>query len=281
MIPAFDDRAALQAVARRVRATVIEMSHRAGSPHLGSSLSCIDILIAAYFRVLRLDPAAPSDPDRDRFLLSKGHAAPALYATLAERGFFGHELIDRYNEDGAVLAEQPSPGCVPGLEAATGSLGHGLPLGAGMALAARIHHRRYRVFVVMSDGECNEGSVWETAMLAPAKKLGNLCAVVDYNRWQATGRSDEIMALAPLADKWRAFGWRTVEVDGHDLDALAEALARVDEDAERPLAIVAHTVKGKGVSFMEDDNNWHYRIPTSAELEAARRELGVGEGRRR
>jgi transketolase len=150
-----------------------------------------------------------------------------------------------------------------------------------MALAARIHHRRYRVFVVMSDGECNEGSVWETAMLAPAKKLGNLCAVVDYNRWQATGRSDEIMALAPLADKWRAFGWRTVEVDGHDLDALAEALARVDEDAERPLAIVAHTVKGKGVSFMEDDNNWHYRIPTSDELEAARRELGVGEGRRR
>ena len=258
-----------------MRATVVEMSHRAGSPHLGSCLSCIDILVAAYFDVLDVTPATSADPARDRFLLSKGHAAPALYAVLAERGFFARDLLERFNDDGAVLAEQPSPGCVPGLEAATGSLGHGLPLGAGMALGARIHGHGNRVFVLMSDGECNEGSVWETAMFAPARRLGNLCAIVDYNRWQATGRSDEILALAPLAEKWRAFGWRTVEVDGHDVAAVAAAMRGVRPESAEPTAIVAHTVKGKGVSFMEDDNNWHYRIPTAAEVEAARLELGV------
>jgi transketolase len=267
--------APLERIAAKLRATVVEMSHRAGSPHLGSCLSCMDVLVAAYFDVLALDPARPDDPLRDRFILSKGHAAPALYAVLAERGFFAHELLERFNEDGAVLAEQPAPGCVPGLEAATGSLGHGLGLGAGMALAARIQARSYRVFVLMSDGECNEGSVWEAAMFAPSRALGNLCAIVDYNRWQATGRSDEVLALAPLVDKWRAFGWRTQEVDGHDLSALAAAMRGTDATGSAPTAVVAHTVKGKGVSFMEDDNNWHYRIPTAAEVEAARAELGV------
>jgi transketolase len=265
----------LEDVARRMRATVIEMSHRARSPHLGSCLSCIDILVAAYFDVLDVAPATSADPNRDRFLLSKGHAAPALYAVLAERGFFARDLLARFNDDGAVLAEQPSPACVPGLEAATGSLGHGLPLGAGMALAARIHGRAHRVFVLMSDGECNEGSVWETAMFAPARRLGNLCTIVDYNRWQATGRSDEILALAPLAEKWRAFGWRTLEVDGHDVAALADAMRTVRATSTEPTALIAHTVKGKGVSFMEDDNNWHYRIPTADEVVAARAELGV------
>jgi transketolase len=265
----------LDAVARRVRATVVELSRRGRSPHLGSCLSCVDVLVAAYFAALDLDPTRPADPDRDRFLLSKGHAAPALYATLCERGFFGRQLLDHYNEDGAVLAEQPSPGCVPGMEAATGSLGHGLPLGVGMALAARIHRKPYRVFVLMSDGECNEGSVWEAAMFAPAQRLGNLCTIVDYNRWQATGRSDEVLALAPLAEKFRAFGWRTLEADGHDANALACALRAVEAASAQPTAIVAHTVKGKGVSFMEDDNNWHYRIPTADEVVAAQRELGV------
>jgi transketolase len=198
-----------------------------------------------------------------------------LYAVLAERGFMARELLADFNEDGAVLAEQPAPGCVPGLEAATGSLGHGLPLGAGMALAARLEGRAYRVFVLMSDGECNEGSVWEAAMFAPARQLGNLCAIVDYNRWQATGRSDEVLALAPLADKWRAFGWHTVEVDGHDVSAVATALRAVQPGGAEPTAIIAHTVKGKGVSFMEDDNNWHYRIPTADEVDAACAELGV------
>jgi transketolase len=164
---------------------------------------------------------------------------------------------------------------VPGVEAATGSLGHGLPIGIGMALARRIQGRDYHVYVLLSDGECNEGSVWEAAMLAPAQGLDRLTVIVDYNKWQATGRSNDVMALAPLAEKWRAFGWRTVEIDGHDLAAVTAALTLGDGGEGRPLAIIAHTIKGRGVSFMEDDNNWHYRIPTAEEVEAARRELGV------
>jgi transketolase len=264
----------LATVSKRIRSRVLQMSHRGRSPHLGSCLSVIDILVAAYFGILRIDPQHADDPDRDRFILSKGHAAPALYATLAERGFFPSSLIDEYNRDGAVLAEQPSPGCVPGLEAATGSLGHGLSLGIGMALAGRIAKRDYRVYAVLSDGECNEGSVWEAAMFAAAQKLERLCVVVDYNRWQATGRSNEVMALDPLADKWRAFGWTAHEIDGHDIDALRRLLERVPDGSGKPVAIIANTIKGKGVSFMEDDNNWHYRIPNEQELAAALRELG-------
>ena len=171
------------------------------------------------------------------------------------------------------MAEHPGPNCLPGVEAATGSLGHGLPIGLGHALAARIQNRCYRVFVLMSDGECNEGSVWEAAMMASAQSLDNLTVIVDFNKWQATGRSEEVLNLAPLADKWRSFGWDIVEVDGHDVGAIENLLR---ESAERqPRAIIAHTVKGKGVSFMEDDNNWHYRIPTSAEVFAAKLELAV------
>ena len=156
----------LEAIARRIRAEVVRLSHQGDSPHLGSQLSCVDILVAAYFSALQINPLSPDDPDRDRFILSKGHAAPALYAVLEKRGFFPRDLLDRYNSDGAVLAEQPTPGSIPGLEAATGSLGHGLPMGVGMALAARIAKRNYRVLVTLSDGECNEGSVWEAAMFA-------------------------------------------------------------------------------------------------------------------
>ena len=265
--------AELAAIARRIRARVVEMSHVAETPHLGSSLSCVDMLVAAYWGVLRIDPQKPLDPDRDRFILSKGHAATALYVTLAERGFFDPKLLDTYNEDGAALPEHPGLQCVPGVEAATGSLGHGLPIALGMALAARIENRPSRSLVLMSDGECEEGSVWEAAMFAPAQKLDTVTVMIDYNKWQATGHSDEIMALAPLVEKWLAFGWDACEVDGHDLDALLAALGRATDGSGRPRAIVCHTVKGKGVSFMEDDNNWHYRIPTAEEVEKARVEL--------
>lgn len=263
----------LAAISRRIRARLVEMSHVAETPHLGSSLSCVDMLVAAYWGFLRIDPSHPLDPNRDRFILSKGHAATALYAALAERGFFDPKLLDTYNEDGAALPEHPGLQCVPGVEAATGSLGHGLPIALGMALAARIQGRPTRCLVLMSDGECEEGSVWEAAMFAPAQKLDTVTVMIDYNKWQATGRSDEIMALAPLAEKWRAFGWDALEVDGHDLDALLAALRREPDGTGRPRAIVCHTVKGKGVSFMEDDNNWHYRIPTAEEVEKARVEL--------
>ncbi|MFM8984687.1 MAG: transketolase [Planctomycetia bacterium] len=265
--------AELAAISRRIRARVVEMSHVAETPHLGSSLSCVDMLVAAYWGALRIDSKSPLDPNRDRFILSKGHAATALYATLAERGFFDPKLLDTYNEDGAALPEHPGLQCVPGVEAATGSLGHGLPTARGMAHAARIEGRPTRCLVLMSDGECEEGSVWEAAMFAPAQKLDTVTVMIDYNKWQATGRSDEIMALAPLVQKWQAFGWDACEVDGHDLDALLAALRLEPDGTSRPRAIVCHTVKGKGVSFMEDDNNWHYRIPTAEEVEKARVEL--------
>jgi transketolase len=264
----------LKSIASAIRQRVIELSHKAGTPHLGSSLSCVDILVALYWSVLRIDPRRPDDPLRDRFLLSKGHAALALYVTLARRGFFPEALLDTYNRDGGCLAEHPGPGCVPGVEAATGSLGHGLPLGLGMALAGRIRKQDYRVFVLMSDGECNEGSSWEAALSAPAKRLDNVTVIVDYNKWQATGRSNEVMALAPLRQKWQSFGWNAVELDGHDLDALCRAL-QAPRQPGMPRAIIAHTTKGRGVSFMEDDNNWHYRIPNAEEVRKAAQELQV------
>lgn len=265
------DTQTMKRTAAAIRKQVIELSHTAGTPHLGSSLSCIDILTALYWSVLRID--RPDDPDRDRFILSKGHAALALYVTLAERGFFPKEVLRTYNCDGGRLAEHPGPGCVPGVEAATGSLGHGLSLGIGMTLAGRLRKKTYRVFVLLGDGECNEGSVWEAAMMAPAQRLGQLTAIVDYNKWQATARSDETLQLAPLADKWRAFGWRTCELDGHDVGRRAEVLGQPANPSAPPLAVIAHTIKGRGVSFMEDDNNWHYRIPSEAEVRQAAQEL--------
>ena len=240
----------LRALAQRIRMEVITLSHRAGTPHLGGSLSCVDILTAAYFSAMQLDPAHPDDPDSDRLVLSKGHAATSLYATLCERGLISRELLSTYAEPGSRLAEHPGPRCAPGVEAGTGSLGHGLSLGVGMALAGRIQGRSYRTFVVLSDGECNEGSVWEAAMMAAAQRLDQLVAVIDFNKWQATGRSIEVFALEPLREKWAAFGWDACEVDGHDLTALAAALGKVPDGSGRPQAIIAHTVKGKGVSFM-------------------------------
>jgi transketolase len=267
---------ALETMARRIRIKVIELSHKAGTPHLGSALSCVDILVAAYWGgVLNVDPTDPSNPERDRFILSKGHAATALYATLAYRGFFPLAALDSYMEPGSSLAEQPSPGCVPGVELATGSLGHGLSVGLGMALAGRILRRSYRVFAVLSDGECNEGAVWEAALLAPAQSLDNVVVIVDYNKWQATGRSNEVMALKPLKEKWHAFGWSAHEVDGHDLSALVQVLRNVPDGTGKPIALIAHTVKGKGIPFMEDDNNWHYRSPDANEVETARELLGL------
>jgi transketolase len=270
------DIASLEATARDLRARIIETSSKAGIPHLGSCLSCVDILTALYFAVLRIDPANPRDATRDRFILSKGHGAPALFQVLAKRGFYPESMLDTYGQDGGVFAEHPpTPDHLAGIEAATGSLGHGLPIGLGMALAGRIQERAYNVYAVLSDGECNEGSVWEAAMLAAAQRVSNLCVVIDFNKWQATGRSREIMALDPLADKWRAFGWNVTEVDGHDMAALLNVLQQHPADNGKPTAIIAHTVKGKGVSFMEDDNNWHYRIPTADEVVKSRQELGV------
>ncbi len=268
----------VEALARRaaeLRGQVVTLSHKAKTAHLGSSLSCADIVAAAYWHVLNIDPAKPEDPDRDRFILSKGHAAMTLYAILAARGFFPEAQLDTYNKDGGKLAEHPPANGLPGVEAATGSLGHGLPIGCGMALAGKMKGQSYRVYCLLSDGECNEGSVWEAAMFAAAQKLDNLCVIVDYNKWQATARSNETLALSPLREKWEAFGWDAHEIDGHDIGDVANKMASLPNGSEKPVALVAHTVKGKGVSFMEDDNNWHYRSPTAEELDQAFVELGL------
>lgn len=270
------DISALELIAGELRARIIESSSKTSTPHLGSCLSCVDVLVALYFSVLRIDPSNPADPTRDRFILSKGHGAPALFQALAKRGFYPESRLASYGEDGGVFAEHPpTPDHLEGVEAATGSLGHGLPIGLGMALAARVQNRNYNVYVVLGDGECNEGSVWESAMLASAQNASNLCVLIDFNKWQATGRSTEIMSIDPLVDKWRAFGWNAAEVDGHDISSILDALEKFPSGNGKPTAIIAHTIKGKGVSFMEDDNNWHYRIPTAKEVEKAKQELGI------
>ncbi len=257
---------ALETLAREIRFRTIRNSYLTGTPHLGSCLSCTDLLVWLYWNVLRLDPKNSQWPGRDRFILSKGHAAPVLFQVLAERGFYPRAHLEDYGQDGSIFGEHPpTPDHLAGIEAATGSLGHGLPMGLGMALAASIQGQAYQVYAVLSDGECNEGSVWEAALMASAQKVQNLTLFVDYNKWQATGRSNEVLGLAPLAEKWKAFGWATAEIDGHSFEAMADALGGLSRDP-RPKAIVCNTVKGKGIPFMEDDNNWHYRIPTADEV---------------
>jgi len=260
--------------ARAVRRRVVAMSAAAHAPHVASALSCVDILVALYCNVARVSPATIDSPERDRIILSKGHASAALYACLAECGLLDASGLASYAADGSMLAEHPSRGRPPGVEVTTGSLGHGLGLGLGLAKAARLQGRDYRVFVVLSDGECNEGSVWEAALWAPRHGLDNVAAIVDFNKLQATGRSCEITQLAPLAEKWQAFGWDAREIDGHDFVALVDALTAASEG--RPRALIAHTIKGKGVSFMEDDLEWHYRPPSLDDVRRATAELGEG-----
>src|SRR5262245_12746606 len=220
----------LDDIARTIRMRIIETSHKTNTPHLGSCLSCVDILVASYFHVLRIDPARPRDPDRDRFILSKGHGAAALFQVLALKGFYPESMLETYGQDGGLFAEHPpAPADLPGIEAATGSLGHGLPIGLGMALSARMQGRSYNVVALLSDGECNEGSVWEAAMMAASQKVERLAIIVDFNKWQATGRSEEVLALNPLVDKWRAFGWNACETDGHDVASLVRPLGRVPD----------------------------------------------------
>jgi transketolase len=259
-----------------LRSRIIETSSLSGTPHLGSCLSCVDLLVALYFNELKIDPSNPHDPLRDRFILSKGHGVPALFQVLAMRGFYPESWLKDYGKDGGIFAEHPpTPDHLAGIEAATGSLGHGLPIGLGMALAGRIQKQVFNVYTVVGDGECNEGSVWEAAMLAAAQKVSNLCVFVDFNKWQATGRSEEVMALNSLSGKWQAFGWNAIEIDGHNYEQILAALNTFKIESTRPTAIIAHTIKGKGVSFMQNDNNWHYRIPTAEEVKMAKLELGI------
>lgn len=264
----------LLAVAARIRGRIIQLSHQARTPHLGSSLSFVELLVYLYWNFLEISPSQVKSPDRDRFILSKGHGITTLYAVLAERGFFSPELFEGYAQEGSPLPEHPSPHCVPGIEAATGSLGHGLSISTGIALASKMNGIPFSVVSLLSDGECNEGSTWEAALLAPVHKLNNLIAIVDFNKWQATGRSAEVTALEPLEEKFEAFGWNSLRIDGHDFRQIKSALETA-KDSDKPFAIIADTIKGKGIKTMEDDNNWHYRIPTKEEVDSAFAELGI------
>jgi transketolase len=263
------------ALARRLRAHALRMTHLARASHVGSCLSMADILAVLHGAVLRLDPSRPDWPERDRLVVSKGHAAAIVYAALAETGFLPITELDSYTQNGGRLAGHVST-ATPGVEVSTGSLGHGLPIAAGMALAAQRAGATWRSFCILSDGELDEGSNWEAVQFAQQFRLESLIAIVDYNKIQSFGTVAEVSDLHPLADKFRAFNWGVHEIDGHDHTALLAALTGPVPTPCRPTAIVAHTVKGKGVSFMEDRLLWHYRNPDEAQLAAALAELEAG-----
>ena len=262
----------LAELARRIRVHAVRMTSSGKSSHVGSVLSIADILAVLYGEVLRVDPANPRMETRDRFILSKGHAGAGVYAALAERGFFPVETLATHYQNGSILSGHVSHKGVPGVEISTGSLGHGLGIGVGMAYAGKLRGARHRVFVLMSDGECDEGSNWEAIQFAAHHGLNNLIAMVDYNKIQSLASVEETLKLEPFADKWRAFGWCVREADGHDHAALLKSFAELD--GEKPHCLIAHTTKGKGVSFMENSVLWHYRSPQGEELAAALRELG-------
>lgn len=262
-----------RALARRIRLDVVRMTNRGKSSHVGSALSIADIVATLYGAALRVDPADPARPDRDRFLLSKGHAGAAVYAALAETGFFDASLLAQYYQNGSIFSGHVSSKGVPGVELSTGALGHGLNVAAGIALAAKRAGETWRAFALLSDGECDEGSTWEAALFAAHHRLDNLIAIVDYNKLQSLASVAETLALEPFADKWRAFGWSVEELDGHDHAQLLAAFGRLPFEAGKPSVVIAHTTKGKGVSFMENAVAWHYRTPLGADFDAAIAEL--------
>lgn len=257
--------------ATAIRRSVVEMIGRARLGHIGGDFSVSDILATLFFGVLRVDPTAPSDPNRDRFILSKGHCAAALYSTLAMRGFFPVEELKTFVQPLSALNGHPNRRKVPGVEANTGPLGHGLPIGVGIAIGAKLAKADWRTFVALGDGELQEGSNWEAAMCAGHRGLDNLVAIVDRNRLQQGARTEDTNRLDPLDDKWRAFGWDVVMVDGHDHAALYEAFTTPHPG--KPRCVIANTIKGKGVSFMEDRVEWHHKVPTPEQVELALKEL--------
>lgn len=259
-------------LARRMRTQALQMVHRANASHIGSALSICDIVAVLYGQVLRLDPKQPAAPQRDRFILSKGHACVAVYAALAETGFFPRDDLLNYGKDHSVLMNHISHK-VAGVEFSTGSLGHGLPFGAGKALAAKRLKHAWRTFVVLGDGELGEGSNWEAMMFAAHHQLDNLVAIVDYNKLQSLTTVDKTLSIEPLADKLRAFGWAVREVDGHNHATLKDLLSSSPWEPGKPSFLIAHTTKGKGVSFMEDSVAWHYKSPSADQLAQALEEL--------
>jgi len=260
-------------LARQIRVHSLKMTSSGGSAHVGSCLSIADILAVLYGEVISVDPREPRLESRDRFILSKGHAGAAVYAVLAELGFFPREKLLTHYQNGSELSGHVSHKRLAGVEVSTGSLGHGLSIGAGIAYGAKLDHRQYRVFVLLSDGECDEGATWESVLFAAHHRLDNLIAIIDYNKIQSIGRVEDTLALEPFADKWKSFGWSVQEVDGHSHSHLRRALSAIPFQADKPSCLIAHTIKGKGVSFMEGEVLWHYRTARGEEFEKALREL--------
>jgi transketolase len=263
----------LASIAKRVRRDIVEMTCAAKSGHPGGSLSAVEVLVTLYFDVMRHDPQRPDWPDRDRFILSKGHAAPVLYAVMAEAGYAPKDQLLTLRKLGSIYQGHPDRRFIPSLEASTGSLGQGLSLALGMGLAARLDGSPARIYVMLGDGEIQEGQIWEAAMFGAYHKVDNVVAIVDYNKIQLDGFVKDIMELEPLAEKWRAFGWHVSEVDGHSIPALQAAFADAAQTKGKPTVLICHTIKGKGVSFMENNPKFHGVAPTAEELTLALQEL--------
>ena len=263
----------LQERARQIRLDVLDMVYRRAAGHPGGSFSCAEMLAALYFHHLKIDPARPDWPERDRFLLSKGHAAAALYSALAQRGFFPAEDLERWGHAGAHLQGHPDRLKTPGVEMSSGFLGHGLSVAVGLALAQRLRGPRHHIYVMMSDGDMQSGVAWEGAMAASKFRTSEVTVLMDYNDVQLDGAAHDIMPLEPLVDKWRAFGFAVIEINGHNLRQVLDALDTALQIHSMPTAIVAHTTKGKGVSFMENTAKWHGAVPNEAEYAQARAEL--------
>jgi len=264
---------ALKARSKTIRQHIVRMIGKAGSGHPGGSLSAVEILVSLYFHKLRINPKDPKWPERDRFLLSKGHAAPVWYAALAEAGFFPISQLDSLRKMGSILQGHPDMKRTPGVEMSSGSLGQGLSISNGIALAGKLDKKPYRVYVLLGDGECQEGQVWEAAMASAHYKLDNLCALIDYNGLQIDGPIEKIMSPLPLTDKWIAFGWNVINVDGHNIEEIIEALDKAETVKDKPSMIICRTVKGKGVSFMENKHEWHGKAPNAQQIETALKEL--------
>lgn len=260
-------------MANTIRQDIIKMLVPAKSGHPGGSLSSADIVSCLYFHEMNIKPEDPKWSDRDRFVLCKGHAAPVLYAALAEKGFFAREELMGLRQTGRILQGHPDMKKIPGVDMSTGSLGQGLSVANGMALAARLDQRNYHVYALLGDGEITEGQVWEAAMAASHYKIDNLTAILDLNGLQIDGPTEKVMSSAPLKEKWLAFGWHVIEIDGHNIDALLSAFTEAREVKGKPTIILAHTVKGKGVSFMEDQVGWHGNAPSAEQAEQALQEL--------
>lgn len=261
----------LKNISKQIRKNILNMMAGSESSHIGTALSTVEILTILYFKILKIFPENPLHEDRDKFILSKAHGSPALYSVLSEKNFFPKDYLKTFYRDDGILPGHLDKTAVPGIEFSLGSLGHGLPVGVGMAIANKKNPSSGNIFVLLGDGECDEGSVWEAALLSSHLKLDNLTAIIDYNKIQSFGRTEDVIDLEPLAKKWSSFGWNVFEINGHDFSELDDAF--LSKKDTRPKLIIAHTVKGKGVSFMEDKLEWHYKCPNEEELKLAIEEI--------